>query len=281
MVDVDQARDLPDRGSIASELVGMNCLWDVIFIQEAGQEGLRSFSVSVSLKKNVKHEAVLVHRSPEPVANTINACTDLIQVPSGTPSGFPMAQVFREEGSEFKTPFAEGFMADLNAALVEQFLDIAVTEGEAVVQPDGVLNDGHRETMAVGFRVGHGKSAYPDPVKATQPLDVLHSVEHRKLAKGGTVTPKLVGVHRDGDAIVTQQPDEEGLGRSSVPVPLQEHVQDGTVLIDGPPQPVCDATDVHVHFVEMPPGTPPGFPVAEALSKFFAEIEAPRPHGFT
>ncbi len=60
-------------------------------------------------------------------------------------------------------------MADLNAALVEQFLDIAVTEGEAVVQPDGVLDDRHRKTVAVGFQVSHGGSAYTDLVKATQP----------------------------------------------------------------------------------------------------------------
>ena len=34
MVDVDQARDLPDRGPIAAELVGMNDLWGIIFTQE-------------------------------------------------------------------------------------------------------------------------------------------------------------------------------------------------------------------------------------------------------
>ena len=111
-------------------------------------------------------------------------------------------------------------------------------------------------------------------------LDVLHSVEHRKLAKSGTVTPQLVGVHRDGDAIFTQQPDEEGLGRFSVPVALKEHVQHCTVFIDGSPQPVCNAPDVCVHFVEIPPGTPSGFPVAQSLDKQIAELDAPRANGF-
>lgn len=58
---------------------------------------------------------------------------------------------------------------DFNTALVEQFLNIPVTQWEAVLQPKGVLNDGHRETVAVGFRVGYGGSAYPNPIKATQP----------------------------------------------------------------------------------------------------------------
>ena len=59
-------------------------------------------------------------------------------------------------------------MANLNAALVQQFLDIPVTQGKVVVQPDGVLDDTHWETVAVRLGVGHGQSAYPDPVRATQ-----------------------------------------------------------------------------------------------------------------
>ena len=58
-------------------------------------------------------------------------------------------------------------MADLNAALVQQFLNVPVAQWEAVVEPNGVLDDGHGETVAVGLCVGHGQSAYPDPVKAT------------------------------------------------------------------------------------------------------------------
>ena len=60
-------------------------------------------------------------------------------------------------------------MTDLNAALVKQFLDVPVTQGKTVVQPHGVLDDRHRESVSVRFRVSHGGSAYPDPVKATQP----------------------------------------------------------------------------------------------------------------
>ena len=38
-----------------------------------------------------------------------------------------------------------------------------------MVEPNGVLDDGYRETVAVRLGVGHGRAAYPDPVKATQP----------------------------------------------------------------------------------------------------------------
>ena len=114
------------------------------------------------LKENALHEAVLVHGPPKPVSNAVNGRTHLVQMPPGTPSGLPVTQVFGEEGSKFDTPFAQGFVADLDAALIEQFLNIPVTQGKSVVEPDSVPDDGHWEAVAVGFRVGHGGSAYPD-----------------------------------------------------------------------------------------------------------------------
>jgi hypothetical protein len=61
-------------------------------------------------------------------------------------------------------------MADHDAALVQQFLHVSVTQRKAVVEPNGMLDDEHGETVAVRLGVGHGESAYPDPVNATQPF---------------------------------------------------------------------------------------------------------------
>ena len=61
-------------------------------------------------------------------------------------------------------------MTDLDAALVEQFLNVPVAQRKAMIEPDGVLDGDHGETVAVWFGVGHGQSDYPDPIKATQPL---------------------------------------------------------------------------------------------------------------
>ena len=161
VVDVGQARDLPNRRSVALELIGTNELWNVIFTQKPGQEGLRRLGVPVPLKEKIEYETVLIHGPPEPVSNTIHRRTDLVQIPPGTPPGFPVTKMFSKEGTELHAPFADCLVADLDAALVQQFLNISVAEREAVVQPHSVLDDGHRETMAVGFWLGHGKSAYP------------------------------------------------------------------------------------------------------------------------
>jgi hypothetical protein len=63
--------------------------------------------------------------------------------------GSPVTQVFSEKGSELDTPFVEGLVADLNAALVQQFLHVSVTQGKAVVEPNGLLDDGHGEAASV------------------------------------------------------------------------------------------------------------------------------------
>jgi hypothetical protein len=130
----------------------------------------------VSLKQDVEHETVLVHSPPQPVSDAVHARTHLVEMPPGTPSGFPVAQIFSEEGAELDTPFADRLVADHDAALVQQFLDIPVAEREAVVEPNGLLDDGHRETVAVGLGVGHEQLAYPDSIKATQPFQPLGRV---------------------------------------------------------------------------------------------------------
>jgi len=159
VVDVSQARDLSNRGPVAAKLIGMDDLWDIIFSQQPDQEGFRRFGVTMPLKGEVKHETMLVHGLPESVSNAIDAGAHLVEMPPGTPPGFPVAQVFREEGSEFNAPLAQSLVAELDTALVEQFLNVSVTQWEAMVEPDSMLDDGHGETVAIGFRVSHGRSA--------------------------------------------------------------------------------------------------------------------------
>ena len=78
VVNFSQACDLSDRGPVACELVRANPVWDIIFTQEPGQEGLCGVGIPVPLKQDVEYEAVLVHRSPQPVSDAIDARTHLI-----------------------------------------------------------------------------------------------------------------------------------------------------------------------------------------------------------
>ena len=77
LVDIGQARALPDRGSVTAELVGVDDLCNIVFSQQTGRNGLRRHGIPMPLEKNVEHEAVLVHSPPQPVENAIHAGTHL------------------------------------------------------------------------------------------------------------------------------------------------------------------------------------------------------------
>ena len=101
VIDVDQTRDLSDRGSVAAELIGMDDLWNIVFTQQPSQEGLRRFSVPMPLEENVEHESVLVHGPPKPVSNTVHSRTDLVEMPSGTPLGSRWRSSSAKRGPNF------------------------------------------------------------------------------------------------------------------------------------------------------------------------------------
>jgi len=98
----------------------MDDLWDIVFTQQPVQEGLRRFGVPMPLEENVEHETVLVHGPSKPMANTVHARTHLVEMSSGTPTGFPMAQFFDEERSELYAPFAEGLVEEWRPHAVER-----------------------------------------------------------------------------------------------------------------------------------------------------------------
>jgi len=71
-----------------------------------------------------------------------------------------VSQFFGKEWSELDVPLAEGLMADLKAALLEQFLDVTLAQREMVVEPESILDDAQRKTVTVGLTISHGRSAY-------------------------------------------------------------------------------------------------------------------------
>lgn len=84
----------------------------------------------------------------------------LIQMPPGTPSGFPVAQFLSEERSEFDVPLAKGFVTDVDSSFMKKLLNITLAKRKAVVQPQGIPNHAQWETVSIGFPVSHSSGAY-------------------------------------------------------------------------------------------------------------------------
>src|SRR5260370_20955250 len=85
-----------------------------------------------------------------------------------------LAQPSRDRGAEFQHPAPYGLVGDLKPALGQQFLDIAVAQGEAEIEPDRVLDHLGREPMTAVAERSHTDilpdTRSPNPVSVTMPL---------------------------------------------------------------------------------------------------------------
>ena len=71
-----------------------------------------------------------------------------------------MAQLSGEEWGEFDVPLAQRLATDHYAALVQQFLNIALAQWKPVVEPEGMLDDAQWKTVSVGLAVSLRELAY-------------------------------------------------------------------------------------------------------------------------
>ena len=94
-----------------------------------------------------------------------------------------------------------------------------------MIKPDGVLDDGHRKTVAVRHGVGHGASAYPNPIKATQPPEVIHTDQLRSYGVAIRKIPSLVNV--DHQHVISTARCNNIIEQSHRPTRRQERSQQG------------------------------------------------------
>jgi hypothetical protein len=88
--------------------------------------------------------------------------------------GPTLPQPSRDRGTELQHPASHRFVGDFEPAFGQQFLDIAIAQGEAEIQPDRVLDELGREAMAAVAERNHADilsdaSLAPDPVSVTMP----------------------------------------------------------------------------------------------------------------
>ena len=138
----------------------MNGLWDVVLAQQASKECLGCLSITVFLQEDVEHCTLFIDRPPQPVFDPTNDNMHLIQMPPGTPTGFPVAQFLGQEWGELDVPLTEGFVTDVNASLVEQLLNVTLAERKAVIKPQSIPNNTQRKTVSIGPPVSHSSAAY-------------------------------------------------------------------------------------------------------------------------
>ncbi len=147
----------PQCGRVAGQLVrGHHPRRLSLPVEHPAQEPFGRFLVAAVLHEDVEHESVLVHRPPQPVFPAFDLELHLVQVPFAS-RGAPMAAQTGGEGrAKRAAPEPDCFVADPDAPLRQQVLDVAVAQGEPEVQPHGMTDDLGRKPIArySGSRAG-------------------------------------------------------------------------------------------------------------------------------
>ncbi len=132
------------------------------------------------------HVAACIDRPPAPLLDAVDLENDLVEVPLvGWPG--PFAPDFCGDlRPELRNPDPDRLMGHDNPALREKILYIAQAQGEAVICPDGVANDGPRKAMP--FEAGEiievqhprGLPSARGAINLTMPFDPMSLDPFRK-----------------------------------------------------------------------------------------------------
>ena len=91
--------------------------------------------------QNIEDVAVLVRRSPKIMTFATDCDEQLIHVPDVAEATLSSAQSTSIRWSKLPAPGSNGFVGYGDARLSEKIFDIAKTQREPMVQPDGMADD--------------------------------------------------------------------------------------------------------------------------------------------
>ena len=138
---VDRIGDeFPPGDGVPAQPVRHDLAW-LTLSQQSLDEALCSVRVSSLLEQHVDDFAVLVDGPPQVPLLTSDPDEDLVQVESVAVAAVPAPQSMRVPWPELVAPEADRLVGDQDASPGQDVLDVPMANVEAVVEPDGVLDD--------------------------------------------------------------------------------------------------------------------------------------------
>ncbi len=151
-------QDLTFRGTIGPEFIGHDHSRRVAqTLQQLAKEALGRLLVATALDQDVEHVAMLINGSPQIMEFASDTNEHFIQEPSVSGLRPPPLQRFGIGASEAQAPFTDSLVADHDASRREDQFDFPQAQTEAVIQPDGLIDDLGRIAEAP---VGIGRRAH-------------------------------------------------------------------------------------------------------------------------
>ncbi len=119
-----------------------------LMFQGPTKEAFSGSTISTLGDQNIDHVSILIDGSPKIAALASDINEQFVNMPDVAQSSLFSPQSSGIGRSEFPTPVSDRFIGDGDATFSEQVFDIAETEREPMVQPDGVSDDFRGETVA-------------------------------------------------------------------------------------------------------------------------------------
>src|SRR5215470_8092618 len=110
-------------------------------LEQLAKKLLRRLRIAPALHQDIEDVVVLIDGAPQVMPLTINRQTHFVQVPLVARPSAPVAELIGVGLPKFPAPFADRFVGHDDAAFEQEFLHVAVAQGEAIVEPDAVTDD--------------------------------------------------------------------------------------------------------------------------------------------
>ncbi len=144
----DDGHDVPMGDMVAAQLVGNEARRFLSLpLQEFPKESPRRAPVPAGLDEDVDQVTVLVNRTPEILALTVDRDEDFVQKPRISESTLSALQLPGVVGAELPAPLPNAFVRHDDSSFGKQILDIPEAHAVSVVHPHGVADDFRRKAM--------------------------------------------------------------------------------------------------------------------------------------
>ena len=152
-------QDLALRNAVAAEPIRDDLAGLVLEAgQQAFEEAFGGRGIAALLHQDVEHDTVLIHRAPEIEELTVDLQKNLVHMPGVAWPRSTLAQLGREVRAEAEAPAPDALIADHDAPLGQDQLDVTQAQAKQVVEPDSMLDYRGWEAVA---GVGGGLGRHP------------------------------------------------------------------------------------------------------------------------
>jgi hypothetical protein len=138
-----------ERAGGGAQLVGdENFRHESLLLEQLAHQPQRRPSVASALDEHIEDLALVIDGAPQIQPLAGDAHYHLVQMPAIVRPRTALTKPSCDDGTEFQQPTPHRFVRDVETTLGQQFLDIAVAQGEAEIEPNRVPDDLGREAMA-------------------------------------------------------------------------------------------------------------------------------------